>query len=162
MLTERGQQHSFSTHERVFLWKCQSFSDRKCLDLRGTRTPNLRIHGYWVITVAADGLMQLSITATNYRADFMFAPSQWETALLCNDVSHWLGASLEFTLTHMRYTGSLFTNMVLNSSSLGQNCRLFADDTFKCIFVNEKFCILIKISPTFVPKGPIDSNPTLI
>ena len=40
----RGQQHSFSIHERMFLWKCQSFWDRKCLDLRGTRTPNLRIH----------------------------------------------------------------------------------------------------------------------
>ena len=26
------------------LWKCQSFWDRKCLDPRGTRTPNLRIH----------------------------------------------------------------------------------------------------------------------
>ena len=25
------------------------------------------------------------------RADSRFAPSQWETALLCNDVSHWLG-----------------------------------------------------------------------
>ena len=24
-----------------------------------------------------------------------FAPSQWETPLLCNHVSHWLGASLE-------------------------------------------------------------------
>ena len=24
-----------------------------------------------------------------------FAPSQWETALLCNDVSHWLGVRLE-------------------------------------------------------------------
>ena len=44
MLTVRGQQHSFSTHERGLLWKCQSFWDRKCLDLRGTRTPNLRIH----------------------------------------------------------------------------------------------------------------------
>ena len=44
MLTVRGQQHPFSTHERVFLWKCQSVWDRKCLDLRGTRTPNLRIH----------------------------------------------------------------------------------------------------------------------
>ena len=30
MLTVRGQQHSFSTHEWVFLWKCQSFGDRKC------------------------------------------------------------------------------------------------------------------------------------
>ena len=32
------------------------------------------------------------------RADSRFAPSQWETALLCNDVSHWLGASLESSL----------------------------------------------------------------
>ena len=44
MLTVRGQQHSFSTHEQVFLWKCHRFWDRKWLDLRGTRTPNLRIH----------------------------------------------------------------------------------------------------------------------
>ena len=33
-----------------------------------------------------------------YRADSRCAPSQWETALLCNDVSHWLGASLESAL----------------------------------------------------------------
>ena len=26
---------------------------------------------------------------------YRFAPSQWEVALLCNNVSHWLGASLE-------------------------------------------------------------------
>ena len=33
---------------------------------------------------------------------------------------------------------------------------------FRCIFVNEKFCILIKISLNFVPKGPIDINPALV
>ena len=27
-----------------------------------------------------------------------FVPSQWETALLCNDVSHWLGVTLESAL----------------------------------------------------------------
>ena len=32
---------------------------------------------------------------------------------------------------------------------------------FRSIFVNEKFCILIKISLKFVPKGPIDNNPVL-
>ena len=31
----------------------------------------------------------------NCRADSRFAPSQWETALLCNDVSYWLSANLE-------------------------------------------------------------------
>ena len=44
LFTVHRQQHSFSTHERMFLWKCQSFWDRKYLDLRGTRTTNLRIH----------------------------------------------------------------------------------------------------------------------
>ena len=32
------------------------------------------------------------------RADSRFAPSQWEMMLLCNDVSHWLGANLESAL----------------------------------------------------------------
>ena len=32
------------------------------------------------------------------RADYRFAPSQWETPLLCNDISHWLDASLESAL----------------------------------------------------------------
>ena len=30
-----------------------------------------------------------------FRADSRFTPSRWETVLLCNDVSHWLGSSLE-------------------------------------------------------------------
>ena len=32
------------------------------------------------------------------RADSRFVPSQWETVLHCNGVSHWLGASLESAL----------------------------------------------------------------
>ena len=31
-------------------------------------------------------------------ADSWFAPSQWETVLLCNDVSYWLGANLTWHL----------------------------------------------------------------
>ena len=33
-----------------------------------------------------------------FRAVSRFVPSPWETALLCNNVSYWLGASLESTL----------------------------------------------------------------
>ena len=43
----------------------------------------------------------LSLTSTYHnmvRAESRFAPNQWETALHCNDVSHWLGASLESAL----------------------------------------------------------------
>ena len=50
----------------------------------------------------------------------------------------------------------------LNSSPPGQNVRRFTDDIFRCIFVNENICILIKISLKFVPKGPIDNNPALV
>ena len=50
----------------------------------------------------------------------------------------------------------------VNSSPPGQNGRHIADDIFRCIFENEKFCILIKISLKFVPKGSIDNNPALV
>ena len=40
----------------------------------------------------------------------------------------------------------------LNFSPPGQNGRHFTDDIFRFIFVNEKFCILIKILLKFVPK----------
>ena len=49
----------------------------------------------------------------------------------------------------------------VNSSSPGQNGRHFAD-VFRCIFMTEKSCILIKISLKFVPKGPIGNNSTLV
>ena len=49
-----------------------------------------------------------------------------------------------------------------NSSPPGQNGHHFADDIFRCVFMNEKFCILIQISLKFVPEGPIDYNPALV
>ena len=50
---------------------------------------------------------------------------------------------------------------LINSSPPGQNGRHFADGIFKCIFVNEKFCILIENPLMFVPKCPIDNDPAL-
>ena len=47
---------------------------------------------------------------------------------------------------------------VFNTMRLRQNGCHFPDDTFKCIFMNENFWILIKISPKFVPKVPIDQS----
>ena len=40
----------------------------------------------------------------------------------------------------------LMTRSTSNSSLPGQNGHSFTDDDFECIFVNEKFCILNKIS----------------
>ena len=52
--------------------------------------------------------------------------------------------------------------MPFNSSPPEQKGRHFTDNIFRCIPVNEKFFILIKISLKFVPKGPIDNNPALV
>ena len=49
-----------------------------------------------------------------------------------------------------------------NIISPGQNGHHIENNIFRCIFVNEKFCILMKISLKFVRKGPIDSNPALV
>ena len=45
--------------------------------------------------------------ANMFRVDSRLAPSQWETALLCNAVSHWLSASLESAL----YVGDIGRDM---------------------------------------------------
>ena len=50
----------------------------------------------------------------------------------------------------------------LDPSLPGQNGCHFADDIFKCIFMNEKFCILIGISLKFVLKGPFDNKSALV
>ena len=43
-----------------------------------------------------------------------------------------------------------------------QDGRHFADDIFKCIFLNENVGIPIKISLKFVPKGPINNIPAMV
>ena len=67
-----------------------------------------------------------------YRAKSTFAPSQWETALLCNDVSHWLSTNLESalryghrcedtdpaTLAHKTITGMIMIIEIVETSSI--------------------------------------------
>ena len=52
----------------------------------------------------------------------------------------------------------MFTHPWLKPSPPGQNGCHFTDDIFKHIFLNE---FEFSISPKFVPKGPIDSKPTI-
>ena len=49
-----------------------------------------------------------------------------------------------------------------NSSSLGQKGFHFADFIFKCLSMNEMFCIPIRISLKFVPGGPIGNKSALV
>ena len=59
-------------------------------------------------------------------------------------------------------TDHVIVSLDINSSPPGQNGRHFADDIFKCMFVNEKFCILNRLSLKFVPKGLINNIPALV
>ena len=89
--------------------------------------------------------------------------------------------NIDFTFTHLflsvpflrEYT--LYTFLLINLINLyatihrtdlntlrpRQNGRHFADDMFKCIFMNENVWIPIEISLKFVPKGSINNNPAL-
>ena len=50
----------------------------------------------------------------------------------------------------------------INTLRPRQNGRHFADDIFKCIFLNENVWIPIKISLKFAPQGPINNIPALV
>ena len=51
---------------------------------------------------------------------------------------------------------------LINTLRPRQNGRHFADDVFRCIFLNENIWILLKISLKFVPKGLINNIPSLV
>ena len=57
---------------------------------------------------------------------------------------------------------AMYGVVCVNSLRPRQNRRHFADDIFKCNFLNENVWILIKISLKFVPKGTINNIPTLL
>ena len=58
------------------------------------------------------------------KADTRFAPIQWETTLLCNDVSHWLCASVESALLY--YKRQMF--YMLTYVDLRYSLYVFIDD----------------------------------
>ena len=58
-----------------------------------------------------------------------------------------------------KYSCPNFMNIVeFNSSLPGQNLHHFTDDVLKCILMNQKFCIFIKISLKFVTPAPINKK----
>ena len=58
--------------------------------------------------------------------------------------------------------GKIFSHTHTTTPTPRQNVLHFADDIFKCIFSNEKFCISFQISLKFVPKDPMDDKSALV
>ena len=64
---------------------------------------------------------------------------------------------------HVLVTGSASGHHDMETlSTLLAPGQMAENDIFRCIFVNEKFSILIKISLKIVPKGPIDNIQALV
>ena len=61
------------------------------------------------------------LTKYRFRANSRLAPSRWETALLCNDVSHWVGTSLESAL-RLHHLGNI--TLEFSFLSLAAFCAL--------------------------------------
>ena len=57
---------------------------------------------------------------------------------------------------HATTPTNIWSTIDLNILRPEQNGRHFPDDIFKCTLLNENIWISIKVSLTFVPKGPID------
>ena len=53
------------------------------------------------------------ISFSRFRDQSRYAPSQWEMLLQCNDVSHWLGPYLDWSL-----------KLIVHNSSLGTRCEI--------------------------------------
>ena len=62
----------------------------------------------------------------------------------------------------MRLASPLGGGGDFNTLRPSQNYRHFADDIFRCIFLNENVWISTNISLKCVPKGPINNIPALI
>ena len=76
-----------------------------------------------------------------------------------------IGIESRVTRARLRYTRYYLTPGIcsLTNSSPWTKWLPFHRRCFQCIFfLNEKFCIQIKISLKFVPKGPIDNNLALL
>ena len=85
------------------------------------------------------------------NVSFNFYERSIKLLLLCMHHHYWL----------VRICGK-HTETLVNTLRLRQNGRHFADDIFKCIFLNENMWISIGISLNFQPKGPINNIPALV
>ena len=74
----------------------------------------------------------------------------------------WHFNDIYFSFIFMVAIGPYYIYSFLRTLGPRQNGRHFADNPFKCIFLNENVWILLKISLKFVLKCPIHKNPALV
>ena len=98
----------FDTRTDVFLWKCQSFWDRKCLDLRQTLTPNFQIH--------AQCFNHLSYQGQTFAVPWFWIPALY--SLINGKYLSNMWFSLIFKQTTMRPCWNIFMWLCYQQSKL--------------------------------------------
>ena len=80
-----------------------------------TSTSNIPAHcPTYVDTCSSSSIIRKSWVLSDCRANSRLAPSQWETSLRSNAISHWLGANLESALQFsLIITWSDFSQIIL-------------------------------------------------
>ena len=78
------------------------------------------------------------------------------------DILIWYTASMAVHAIHAALLTRPSVKINFNTLRLPQNGCHFADDRFKCIFLNKNVWILIKISLNFVLKDQINNIPALV
>ena len=110
------------------------------------------------------------ILKTNIFITFMTEKDPWGPIAIVNQsfiqVVVWCvtgkGACGNVGQDPWRYMASVDRNKLTHWGRDKMDAIYFADDIFKCISFNENVWIPIKISPKFVPKGPINNIPALV
>ena len=99
-------------HQQPWYWLCKmgrSFSSKRknfnyLLHLIVEKWSKKQTYGFiiidWFISSSIENLSKERVRAIPpfyFRDHFVYAPSQWETTLQCNVVSHWLGAHTKWS-----------------------------------------------------------------
>ena len=101
----------FRKHENIFAFSiiCNIQVVEFLTEVKDLRILHNKYHGCWCPgELPGQGICNHGIdlvlieyndlSTRGIRGDSRFVPSQWERVLFCNDVSHWLGTSLESVL----------------------------------------------------------------
>ena len=106
-------------------------NNRQAGDLRRHRAHNDVIVMEWGYCAQWFPLYENSAAPVTsyYRADSRFVPSQWETSLQSNTVSHWLGANLESALglhpTNERRRYKVMSSLIGWAQTWNQPCTIW-------------------------------------
>ena len=120
------------------------------------------VKGQWVWVRVGMTIRHLGTVIFWCRAEFRLAPSQWETSLQSNAISHWLGANLESSLL-MAY----FKTAVIPVCWQWSYCSLALRHLFYrwlskvCLASGKRCCILTVFSLWLRPWSALDRKQAL-